>query len=254
MTPNRITDLNWEIRHGQLVSDQLNPVVSASGGGIAERVGYTDRVSGIHQVGDLSEVGPPNRHGLGAGRVGVSERDATEDQGHHANGEILVDAGETFHADIHAGFFADFATDAFLELLVEFEDSAGWFPVSVVAALDYEDLVSVVDDNPGDADRVSRSVGHPITSLPGAWGRILAPQTCRGSDWFMVQLGDIDKTDDRPPYRQIAAALREAITAGRLAPGDRLPSQSELVECYDVARRTARRSPRKTPRWRPGTG
>ncbi|MGH3796908.1 MAG: GntR family transcriptional regulator [Pseudonocardiaceae bacterium] len=70
----------------------------------------------------------------------------------------------------------------------------------------------------------------------------------------MVQLGDIDKTDDRPPYRQIAAALREAITAGRLAPDDRLPSQSELVECYDVARRTARRSPRKTPRWRPGTG
>lgn len=58
----------------------------------------------------------------------------------------------------------------------------------------------------------------------------------------MVQLGDIDKADDRPPYRQIAAALREAITSGRLAPGDRLPSESELVERYDVARMTARQA------------
>ena len=58
----------------------------------------------------------------------------------------------------------------------------------------------------------------------------------------MVQLGDIDKADDRPPYRQIAAALREAITAGRLAPGDRLPSESELVERYDVTRMTARQA------------
>ncbi|MGH3924093.1 MAG: GntR family transcriptional regulator [Pseudonocardiaceae bacterium] len=58
----------------------------------------------------------------------------------------------------------------------------------------------------------------------------------------MIQLGDIDKADDRPPYRQIAAALREAITSGRLAPGDRLPSESELVERYDVARMTARQA------------
>ncbi len=58
----------------------------------------------------------------------------------------------------------------------------------------------------------------------------------------MIQLRDIDKADDRPPYRQIAAALREAITAERLAPGDRLPSESELVERYDVARMTARQA------------
>ena len=67
--------------------------------------------------------------------------------------------------DIYSGFFVDFAPDSILELLVEFEDSSGWFPVPVVAALDYEDLISVVHNNSGDADRVSRSVGHPITSL-----------------------------------------------------------------------------------------
>ena len=58
----------------------------------------------------------------------------------------------------------------------------------------------------------------------------------------MVQLGEIDKADDRPPYRQIAATLRDAITAGRLAPGDRLPSENQLVERYDIARMTARQA------------
>lgn len=55
-------------------------------------------------------------------------------------------------------------------------------------------------------------------------------------------LAEIDKADERPPYRQIAAALREAIKLGRLAPGDRLPSEAELVERYGVARMTARQA------------
>jgi GntR family transcriptional regulator len=58
----------------------------------------------------------------------------------------------------------------------------------------------------------------------------------------VVQLGEIDKADDRPPYRQIAAALRAAIAAGQLVAGDRLPSESELVERYGVARMTARQA------------
>jgi GntR family transcriptional regulator len=58
----------------------------------------------------------------------------------------------------------------------------------------------------------------------------------------VVQLGEIDKADDRPPYRQIAAALRAAIGAGQLVAGDRLPSESELVERYGVARMTARQA------------
>ena len=58
----------------------------------------------------------------------------------------------------------------------------------------------------------------------------------------MVQLAALDRTDERPPYRQIAAALRDAVRAGRLAPGDRLPSESELVERYGVARMTVRQA------------
>ena len=58
----------------------------------------------------------------------------------------------------------------------------------------------------------------------------------------MVQLAGIDKADDRPPYRQIAAALREAINLGRLSSGDRLPSESELVKRYGVARMTVRQA------------
>lgn len=58
----------------------------------------------------------------------------------------------------------------------------------------------------------------------------------------MTDLAAIDKADERPPYRQIAAALREAIRRGKLGPGDKLPSESELVERYGVARMTVRQA------------
>jgi GntR family transcriptional regulator len=57
-----------------------------------------------------------------------------------------------------------------------------------------------------------------------------------------VELGRIDRLNDRPPYRQIADHLRAAIDAGQLGPGDRLPSEAELKEHYGVARMTARQA------------
>lgn len=58
----------------------------------------------------------------------------------------------------------------------------------------------------------------------------------------MIPLAQLDRSDDRSPYLQIAAALREAINLGRLGPGDRLPSESELTQHYGVARMTARQA------------
>jgi GntR family transcriptional regulator len=58
----------------------------------------------------------------------------------------------------------------------------------------------------------------------------------------MLDLGVIDRTDDRPPYRQIAAQLRRHISAGTLAPGEKLPSESELIEHFGVARMTVRQA------------
>jgi len=57
-----------------------------------------------------------------------------------------------------------------------------------------------------------------------------------------VQLGAIDRHDDRPPFRQIADQLRAAIDSGDLRPGDRLPSEAELTRHYSVARMTARQA------------
>jgi GntR family transcriptional regulator len=58
----------------------------------------------------------------------------------------------------------------------------------------------------------------------------------------VIPLGQLDRSDDRSPYLQIAAALREAIQLGRLGPGDRLPSESELTQHYGVARMTVRQA------------
>jgi GntR family transcriptional regulator len=41
-------------------------------------------------------------------------------------------------------------------------------------------------------------------------------------------------------YRQIAGVLRDAIERGELAPGDRLPSESELMQRFNVAQGTVR--------------
>lgn len=58
----------------------------------------------------------------------------------------------------------------------------------------------------------------------------------------MLQLGPIDRADDKPPYRQIASMLREAISSGQLNAGDRLPSEAALIDHFGVARMTVRQA------------
>ena len=45
-----------------------------------------------------------------------------------------------------------------------------------------------------------------------------------------------------PPYRQIAAIIKRGILSGKYPPDSRIPTESELVETYEVARSTARRA------------
>jgi GntR family transcriptional regulator len=55
-------------------------------------------------------------------------------------------------------------------------------------------------------------------------------------------LGRLNPADDRTPFRQIADHLRDAINRGDLDEGDQLPSETELMAHYGVARMTARRA------------
>lgn len=47
-------------------------------------------------------------------------------------------------------------------------------------------------------------------------------------------------SDGGPIFRQLAAILRDAITSGRIPPGQRLPSETTLQQQYGVNRLTAR--------------
>jgi len=58
----------------------------------------------------------------------------------------------------------------------------------------------------------------------------------------VLQLGQIDRADDKPPYRQIAGMLRDAISSGQLGAGERLPSESALIDHFGVARMTVRQA------------
>jgi DNA-binding transcriptional regulator YhcF (GntR family) len=52
----------------------------------------------------------------------------------------------------------------------------------------------------------------------------------------------LDPDDPRPPYQQVANALRAAILTRRFQPGEKLPSQAELSTRYGVARMTIQQS------------
>ena len=52
----------------------------------------------------------------------------------------------------------------------------------------------------------------------------------------------IDPTGPVPPYRQIAEILRSRIESGEYAKGARIPTESEIVDTWEVARTTARRA------------
>lgn len=52
----------------------------------------------------------------------------------------------------------------------------------------------------------------------------------------------IDHRSDRPVYQQIADRLRAKIVDGTLAPGTKLPSETELLTEYDTSRLTVRRA------------
>src|SRR4249920_264139 len=52
----------------------------------------------------------------------------------------------------------------------------------------------------------------------------------------------LDPDDPRPPYQQVANALRAAILTRKLAPGEKLPSGNELARRYGVARMTVQQA------------
>lgn len=52
----------------------------------------------------------------------------------------------------------------------------------------------------------------------------------------------IDPLAPVPPYRQIANILKRQIISGQYPANSRIPTESELVEAYEVARTTARRA------------
>jgi len=54
----------------------------------------------------------------------------------------------------------------------------------------------------------------------------------------------LDPDDPRPPYIQVAHALRAAILTRRFAPGEKLPSGAELAKHYGVARMTVQQAMR----------
>jgi DNA-binding GntR family transcriptional regulator len=52
----------------------------------------------------------------------------------------------------------------------------------------------------------------------------------------------VSDNDPRPPYAQVADALRQSIRSGELSPGTRLPSGRDLASRFGVALMTAQKA------------
>lgn len=83
-----------------------------------------------------------------------------------------------------------------------------------------------------------------LASHVNLWAKIFLAWLAKGYDrrvnrapW---QPEDLDPDDPRPTSQQIATVLRAAIQTRKLQPGDRLPSQNELAERFEVARETVK--------------
>ncbi len=55
-------------------------------------------------------------------------------------------------------------------------------------------------------------------------------------------MGTISDRSATPKYQQLAELIRERIARGEFAPGDRLPSESELGSAYQISRVTTRQA------------
>ncbi len=55
-------------------------------------------------------------------------------------------------------------------------------------------------------------------------------------------MSELDPNDPRPPYQQVANALRASILTRTLKPGEKLPSGAELGQRYGVARMTVQQA------------
>jgi GntR family transcriptional regulator len=62
------------------------------------------------------------------------------------------------------------------------------------------------------------------------------------TDGRVDRVDRIDPIAPVPPYRQIADIIRQRIASGKYPPGMRIPTESEMVEEFEVARTTARRA------------
>jgi hypothetical protein len=71
---------------------------------------------------------------------------AAEHQGNDPTAHVLVDPGKSLGLNFKPGLLSDFTDQAGLDGLVKLKDSAGGFPMAVVAPTYGQELAALIDD------------------------------------------------------------------------------------------------------------
>lgn len=215
------------------------PVMAANGSRLArQRVEDADGERLIEQLGNVGGIHPAKAGDLGIEAKLPTDGRASEDERDDAAGHVLVDAGQFPDFDGKAGFFLNLAAHAAGDRLVQFEDASGRFPATIVGAADHQSTALLVEDDPGNTDRVERLTHR---ASPFRYAARLR-QLVYTSGGPRVPLGKVDRASDRSAFQQIADQLRVAVESGEFAPGSAVPSEVQLIEHYGVARMTVRQA------------
>ena len=90
---------------------------------------------------------------------------------------------------------------------------------------------------PPTRSRLRTSPAHPLAQAPRAAQETLAA----GAPGGLVA----QRSAPQPPYARVKQYLKDALEAGRWAPGAQMPSEAELVAQFGVSRMTVHRALRE---------
>src|SRR3954471_3405008 len=90
---------------------------------------------------------------------------------------------------------------------------------------------------PSTRSRLRTSPAHPLAQAPRASQEAIA---AGGPAGLVVQ-----RSAPQPPYARVKQYLKDALEAGRWAPGEQMPSEAELVAHFGVSRMTVHRALRE---------
>ncbi len=109
---------------------------------------------------------PPKPGNFGVFFQAPADRTASKDESYDAPAHVLIDASKRHRLNGQSCLFPDFSQQSIYDSLIALKDTAGRFPMRIIATLDNERTAAFINYDTGNADRVARVItDHLVTPI-----------------------------------------------------------------------------------------